>query len=93
VLVNGEDRVSPWASYVLQPPKEKQHFEGLLQFILFIVIEVFRSRVRKNRKFWASDPGNRLHGSVSFYKSAKHVKKPGFLQFCDFVTTFYLKKF
>lgn len=28
VLVNGEDRISPWASYVLQPPKEKQHFEG-----------------------------------------------------------------
>ena len=27
-MVNGEDRLSPWASYVLQPPREKQQFEG-----------------------------------------------------------------
>ena len=29
VLVNGEDRISPWASYVIQPPKEKQSSEGV----------------------------------------------------------------
>jgi len=29
ILVNGEDRISPWASYVLQPPKEKQPSEGV----------------------------------------------------------------
>ena len=29
VLVNGEDRISPWASYVVQPPKEKQEYEGV----------------------------------------------------------------
>merc|ERR1719228_2664315 len=28
ILVNGEDRISPWASYVVQPPKEKQSYEG-----------------------------------------------------------------
>jgi len=26
--VNNEDRISPWANYVLQPPREKQDFEG-----------------------------------------------------------------
>merc|ERR1719376_1888810 len=29
VLVNGEDRISPWASYVVQPPKEQQEYEGV----------------------------------------------------------------
>ena len=29
VLVNGEDRISPWASYVIQPPKDKQDTEGV----------------------------------------------------------------
>jgi len=29
ILVNGEDRISPWASYVVQPPKERQHEEGV----------------------------------------------------------------
>jgi len=29
ILVNGEDRISPWASYVKQPPREKQHEEGV----------------------------------------------------------------
>merc|ERR1719232_1745455 len=29
ILVNGEDRISPWASYVVQPPKEKQDYEGV----------------------------------------------------------------
>jgi len=29
ILVNGEDRLSPWASYVTQPPKEKQDSEGV----------------------------------------------------------------
>jgi len=29
VLVNGEDRISPWASYVLQPPRERQREEGI----------------------------------------------------------------
>ena len=28
VLVNGQVRVSPWASYVVQPPKERQEKEG-----------------------------------------------------------------
>jgi len=28
ILVNGEERISPWASYVLQPPREKQGSEG-----------------------------------------------------------------
>ena len=26
ILVNGEERISPWASYVLQPPRENQVF-------------------------------------------------------------------
>lgn len=29
VLVNGDDRVSPWASYVIQPAKDRQHEEGV----------------------------------------------------------------
>merc|ERR1719376_1457893 len=29
VLVNGEDRISPWASYVVQPPKEQQEYKGV----------------------------------------------------------------
>jgi len=29
ILVNGEDRISPWATYVVQPPKQSQHFEGV----------------------------------------------------------------
>jgi len=29
ILVNNEDRISPWANYVLQPPKEKQAQEGV----------------------------------------------------------------
>ncbi|XP_023323233.1 1,4-alpha-glucan-branching enzyme [Eurytemora carolleeae] len=29
ILVNNEDRISPWANYVLQPPREKQDFEGV----------------------------------------------------------------
>merc|ERR1719244_761098 len=29
LLVNGEDRVSPWASYVVQPSKESQAAEGV----------------------------------------------------------------
>jgi 1,4-alpha-glucan branching enzyme len=29
ILVNGEDRISPWANYVLQPPRERQHEEGV----------------------------------------------------------------
>jgi len=29
ILVNGEDRISPWASYVVQPPKDKQDSEGV----------------------------------------------------------------
>jgi len=29
ILVNGEDRISPWASYVTQPPKDKQDVEGI----------------------------------------------------------------
>merc|ERR1719233_573942 len=29
VLVNGEDRISPWASYVVQPLKEQQEYEGV----------------------------------------------------------------
>merc|ERR1711892_1602116 len=28
ILVNGEDKISPWASYVVQPPKERQDYEG-----------------------------------------------------------------
>ena len=28
ILVNGQVRVSPWASYVVQPPKERQEKEG-----------------------------------------------------------------
>jgi len=28
ILVNGEERISPWASYVLQPPRENQGVEG-----------------------------------------------------------------
>ena len=27
--MNGEDRISPWASYVVQPPKDKQDSEGV----------------------------------------------------------------
>merc|ERR1719318_1853053 len=29
ILVNGQDRISPWASYVVQPPKERQDYEGM----------------------------------------------------------------
>ena len=29
ILVNGEDRISPWASYVTQPSKDKQDVEGI----------------------------------------------------------------
>jgi len=29
ILVNGEDRISPWASYVVQPPKDRQDYEGM----------------------------------------------------------------
>jgi len=29
ILVNGEERVSPWASYVLQPSREKQAYDGV----------------------------------------------------------------
>eukprot|EP00092_Neocalanus_flemingeri_P000515 GFUD01000547.1.p1 GENE.GFUD01000547.1~~GFUD01000547.1.p1 ORF type:complete len:762 (+),score=232.53 GFUD01000547.1:965-3250(+) len=29
ILVNGEERISPWASYVVQPPKDRQEFEGV----------------------------------------------------------------
>ena len=28
LLVNGQVRLSPWASYVVQPPKERQEKEG-----------------------------------------------------------------
>ena len=28
ILVNGQVRISPWASYVVQPPKERQDKEG-----------------------------------------------------------------
>ena len=28
ILVNGEEKISPWASYVLQPAKELQASEG-----------------------------------------------------------------
>ena len=28
--MNNEDRISPWANYVLQPPREKQDFEGII---------------------------------------------------------------
>ena len=28
ILVNGQVRLSPWASYVVQPPKERQEKEG-----------------------------------------------------------------
>jgi len=29
ILMNGEDRISPWASYVVQAPKDKQDSEGV----------------------------------------------------------------
>ena len=28
-MVNGEDKISPWARYVVQPSKERQGFEGV----------------------------------------------------------------
>jgi len=29
ILVNGDDRISPWASFVTQPPQDKQEWEGI----------------------------------------------------------------
>ena len=42
ILVNGEERISPWASYVLQPPRESQVTLYILCVrVIFYILRIF----------------------------------------------------